>query len=574
MTRRAALQAISLAITCLGAWALNPARSIARPVIGQTPVTSLYLDPAPFLRAIALERVEIAQPISVVGITVPHHLLAADLIARGFWAVSGNLFDRIIILSPNHIARTPLLATTLQDFCTPLGDVKNDTAAASALLAHADFEESDRFDREHGVQALLPFVRWFFPEAKVVPIVVSATATRADWDKAIFAIEDLITPRTLLVQSTDFSHYLRPDIAVLRDQETLNVIAAKDREMAADLLHPDHMDSKGCQYIQMALQSKLDSHPVVIANRNSAEYVPGATNTTSYFVMAYLRRGTDRFPLSYEDQDVLYFAGDGLFGRWMTSCLADPEISKRLVAVVTDLTGGAPLIVNLEGPILDEPPVGLPINSHCMYASLAVPTLKAFNVCAASLANNHAFDLGEVGLQETISSLERAGIAPLLHGRSTNLGPCRVLALNFVNGRQRAGHPIIQSGEIEDLHELAAHPPLFAFVHWGSEYSNVHSEREEMIASALHNAGVGATIGAHTHVAADQIEVRQGGEYQFCYSLGNFVFDQSFPRTSGCLMEVRIFRQKTFATRLLAMPNLFEVGKTLSAPEAPGNRLS
>src|SRR5262245_5234656 len=191
-------------------------------------IPSLYPDRAPFLAAIEKERPRQKPDVRLTGIGVPHHLLAADLIARGFWAASGRSYDRIILVSPDHFNRSRRpLATTRQDIETPFGIVHNDEAATGRLLSNgALFDESDLFKQEHGIAAVLPFAKHFFPDARIVPIVVSYGSTRADWDAAVAMLEALVEPGTLIVQSTDYSHYLTQQIAVRRDQETLNVIAA------------------------------------------------------------------------------------------------------------------------------------------------------------------------------------------------------------------------------------------------------------------------------------------------------------------------------------------------------------
>jgi poly-gamma-glutamate synthesis protein (capsule biosynthesis protein) len=45
------------------------------------------------------------------------------------------------------------------------------------------------------------------------------------------------------------------------------------------------------------------------------------------------------------------------------------------------------------------------------------------------------------------------------------------------------------------------------------------------------------------------------------FSLGNLLFDQTSPRGSGALLEVRVFRQGTVAARVIPVPNLFELGR-------------
>ncbi|WP_375459103.1 AmmeMemoRadiSam system protein B [uncultured Enterovirga sp.] len=526
---------------------------------------SLYTDPQPFLAAIAAERQPApARPPTVTGITVPHHLLAADLIARGFWAAQGNRYDRIVILSPDHFNRSRKpLATSAHDFDTVFGRLATDRDAVGTLVADSElFEVSDLFDREHGIAALLPFAKHFFPDAKIVPIAISLRAGRAEWDRATALLEKLAGPGTLVVQSTDYSHYLPVVASLARDQETLNVIAAEDPAAIERLVSSDHMDSRGAQYVQMSLQASRGSRGTVIASRNSVEYVPHASRTTSYLVSVYATE-TEAFPYAYPDQEVLVFGGDAFPGRWLTKALATPAIADAIAARVRTLTGGAPLVLNLEGVLLTEPPEGIGDHLHAIHAGLALPILKAMNVKAAGLANNHSFDLGRDGYRETIAHLERTGIMPMPHGRVADLGPVRIIPLNFVGRNDRSGFPVVREGDLDTLCRAAARPPLVAFVHWGVEYATDIGPAEYEAARNLHRCGVGAIIGAHSHRAAARIEAPQGGEYALLPSLGNFLFDQTSPRGTGALLELRRFRQGTFAVRLIPLPNLFELGNAL-----------
>ncbi|MGN6682510.1 MAG: hypothetical protein ACTHKD_00700, partial [Devosia sp.] len=93
-------------------------------------------DPAPILAAIAKERPHFVPPPGVSGITVPHHLLAADLIARGFWAASAGHYRRIILISPDHFRKVQKpFGTTREDLRSVLGVVPSDAAGVAALAA-------------------------------------------------------------------------------------------------------------------------------------------------------------------------------------------------------------------------------------------------------------------------------------------------------------------------------------------------------------------------------------------------------------------------------------------------------
>jgi AmmeMemoRadiSam system protein B len=521
-----------------------------------------YLDQDTFLRAIDQERLSDIPRLRVTGISVPHHLLAADLIARGFWFAAGNNYDRVIILSPDHFNRSRRpLATTRRDSETSFGRLRNDRTATDLLLADTNlFDDLDALEKEHGISALTPFVKYFFPDAAIVPIAISYRASRADWDRALTLLEAIAGPNVLVVQSTDFSHYLSADVARQRDQETLNIIAANDLEAAVRLVQPDHLDSKAAQYLQMRLQSgTFKSYGTVIGNRNSAHYGGAGVRTTSYIVTVYSDRQPMGPELRYPDQQVVYFGGDTFLGRWLTAPLADDAVAKAVVAHVTSYTGGAPLLLNLEGAVLEEPPEGIGNEIHVMHASIAIPILAALNVTVASLANNHSFDLGSAGYSETRRLLERAGIKPLGHKEIIDAGAFRLVGLNFIGKSDYHGYPVVRDGDLKELCRMQARPPLIAFVHWGQEYTKVAGAPEYASAEAMQACGVSAVIGAHSHQAASAIEAMQGGEYQMTFSLGNLLFDQRSSRSSGALLEFRMFEQGTYATRLIPIPNLFEL---------------
>ena len=90
----------------------------------------------------------------------------------------------------------------------------------------------------------------------------------------------------------------------------------------------------------------------------------------------------------------------------------------------------------------------------------------------------------------------------------------------------------------------------------------VAGDEERRIADALSQCGVSLIVGNHSHQAADAIEPLRGGAVQTVYSLGNFIFDQTSPRGTGALLEVRTFKQGTIAARLIPIPNLFELSRS------------
>jgi AmmeMemoRadiSam system protein B len=525
-----------------------------------------------FTRALAKELPATARPLPVTGITVPHHLLAADLIARGVWAASGNAYDRILVISPDHFRRSRRpIATTRRGFDTALGPVDVDQAAAEVLINRADLvDDSDLFTHEHGITALLPFLRHVFPHTPAIPVTLGIGTSREEWDTAVALLKQIISPHTLVVQSTDYSHFLLPNVAQGRDQETLNVIAMDDPARIAGLHQPSHLDSKAAQYVQMRLQHDVfNAFAAVVANRNSFEYVREKARSTSYVVTVYATDSAALSSLVYPDQQITYFGGDVFLGRWFTAPLLSKSAQSGITEGVRRLTAGQPLVVNLEGVITAAPPIGVPPARHVMDDGLAGPILNAINVTVAGLANNHSSDLGRDGLAASEQALKARGIRALPHMTVADLGGFRLVALNFVGAGDFKGYPVARGSglhgrgagksDLARLCKVPARPPLVALVHWGKEFTSLAGEGELGIAEELAGCGVSLVIGAHSHRASSGFEMIAGGESLMLFSLGNLLFDQTAPHGTGSIVELRVFKQGTFATRLIPAPNFYDM---------------
>jgi poly-gamma-glutamate capsule biosynthesis protein CapA/YwtB (metallophosphatase superfamily) len=379
-----------------------------------------------------------------------------------------------------------------------------------------------------------------------------------------------MTSGTLIVQSTDYSHYLLPGTARQRDQETLNLIATGAPAAVATLHQANHIDSKAAQYVQMRLQSEFfRSHQVVIANRNSTEYSHSTAPSTSYIVSVYAQDSAILSQFAYDDHDLSYFGGDVFLGRFFTEPLSNQNTIDELVATVRRATGGGQrLIVNLEGAMSLLPVVTYLPERHIMDAGLVLPILKRMNVRAASLANNHGYDLGPAGVRQMLPLLSSADVQPVQNMQCLDLGRFRMIALNFVGDGDHRGYPVVRkSGDAvaaiapEDRLQIlaaAGKPPLVAFIHWGREYTREPSSLERAIAEDLARCGVTLVIGAHSHQPS-KLEVAAQGEAVMLYSLGNLLFDQTSPKGDGVLLEVRTFSQGTIAVREVSIPNLYEL---------------
>jgi AmmeMemoRadiSam system protein B len=134
---------------------------------------------------------------------------------------------RVVLLGPAHTVGFHGIALPAVDALrTPLGDVPVD--GELEFRAHAFpfvIDEARAHAREHSLEVHLPFLQRTLGDFTVVPLCVG----RARPDEVADLLEALWGgPETLIVVSTDLSHYLPYPEAQRVDQETVQSILALD----------------------------------------------------------------------------------------------------------------------------------------------------------------------------------------------------------------------------------------------------------------------------------------------------------------------------------------------------------
>jgi len=528
---------------------------------GDAPFPPFYANHTLFEGALAATADIAPAPDPVRAVTVPHHLAAPDLIALGLRR-AGGAPRRIVVLLPDHFHRLRShFGTTQNGFETLLGPVPPDPEAEN-LIASGFAEPTCLFDREHGLRAILPFLARLYPGVPVLPLAIGIGAEREEWEAAVTALVPLVDRDTLLVQSSDFSHYLPHHEARQRDQQVLNLMAAGDLDAIAALRQPDHVDSLAALYITTRLMADQGAAPVVIANRNQQEGEASfLKETTSYVVALYQSPGADPGPAP-GGAPVYMLGGDFFTGRVLTGLLSDELVADRVTEAALAATRGLPLVLNLEGVLLPEVPATLEHLTLGMPAALAIDMARRLNVAAFGLANNHAGDLGASGRTLTRAALTEAGIPFAGPGEALGLPGLRIVPLTDLDGSARPPDRRLGAEMLDTLVSPDPTTPTLAFLHWGQEWITDPSDRERDLALAMSRRGVAAVVGAHPHAASTGASVLNGGDTLVVHSLGNFLFDQRPPEASGALVEVRTFPQGTLFLRQIPLPPLYEIARS------------
>jgi hypothetical protein len=147
--------------------------------------------------------------------------IAASIYAR--LAPLRGRVRRVVLVGPAHrVYVTGAAIPSARAFGSPLGDVTLDAEALAALRSLPFVEESDRAHAlEHSLEVHLPFLQAVLGDFLLVPIVVG-DADPGQMARILEAVWG--GDETLVVVSSDLSHYLPYEAARARDRNTADAI--------------------------------------------------------------------------------------------------------------------------------------------------------------------------------------------------------------------------------------------------------------------------------------------------------------------------------------------------------------
>lgn len=195
---------------------------------------------------------------------------------------------RVVLLGPAHrVAVRGLAAPTVATFETPLGMVALDRAAIDALADLPQVTSSDvAHAQEHSLEVQLPFLQQVLGRFAVVPLAVgqaSASEVAEVLDRLWGGDE------TVVVISTDLSHYLPHAQARAADAATVDRILALDPSI-------DHDQACGATPLNGALRvaQARGLTPRLLDLRNSGDTAGDRSRVVGYGAIAFRDEAGDR----------------------------------------------------------------------------------------------------------------------------------------------------------------------------------------------------------------------------------------------------------------------------------------
>ncbi|MDR1808712.1 MAG: AmmeMemoRadiSam system protein B [Propionibacteriaceae bacterium] len=216
------------------------------------------------------------------AVIAPHagYVYSGSTAALAYATLAGAAFQQIVVLGPCHHVGIRALATPQADaFATPLGEV---TVWAEGVRRAEAFEQvvpaAAVHTEEHSLEVQLPFLQRVLPDRPVLPLAVGwvtpeqvAEVIQAFWD-----------PATLIVVSSDLSHYHPYDDARRRDRVTLDQILGLDGPL-------DHDQACGATPINglLAAAPALGLQATLLGACNSGDTAGDKRRVVGYAAVAF-----------------------------------------------------------------------------------------------------------------------------------------------------------------------------------------------------------------------------------------------------------------------------------------------
>ncbi len=242
----------------------------------------------------------------LIALIVPHagYVYSGQVAAYGFKQLANRRFKRVIIIGTSH--KTTFEGAVLTDydyFETPLGKIKVDKDFNKKLIdSNKQITANNNVhDGEHCLEVELPFLQKTLNGFKIVPILFGSTNAN-NCIMLLNSLSSLIDKDTLIVASTDLSHYYKYDTANILDKTGLDLIEQNDFQKYFDMIAEGKTEACGSSAVvtTMMIASQLGANRGQILNHaNSGDTSGDKTRVVGYGSIAFYKDG---FSLSESDK--------------------------------------------------------------------------------------------------------------------------------------------------------------------------------------------------------------------------------------------------------------------------------
>ncbi|MFA5105944.1 MAG: AmmeMemoRadiSam system protein B [Candidatus Micrarchaeia archaeon] len=143
----------------------------------------------------------------------------------------------VVFIGPNHTGIGTPVSVSLDDWATPLGVCGCDRQLAEKIISNSSVcrDDESAHAAEHSIEVQLPFLQFLNPRARIVCICMGDTRLETALDLSSSLSKSISSTRdTVLVASSDFTHYEKAEAAKERDMEAMKLIEKLDMRGFSD----------------------------------------------------------------------------------------------------------------------------------------------------------------------------------------------------------------------------------------------------------------------------------------------------------------------------------------------------
>ena len=225
------------------------------------------------------------------GVILPHHTMTAREAARIYKGLAEKIQPRtVFILCPDHYESGGSRVITADNisFETVYGRLDVDGDLAEKLSAQTGALRCSRpFKNEHGVYFHAPFIKKYFPGARIVPVLLPWRNAEESNSRIAAFIARNSSDKTFVIASVDCSHFQIRDAADFHDESTFDAVI----NFRMGKLYHCEIDSPPSAYVCMSVMDQLGCRKAVrLLHTNSDEFVKRREpSTTSHQYFAFYK---------------------------------------------------------------------------------------------------------------------------------------------------------------------------------------------------------------------------------------------------------------------------------------------
>ena len=217
---------------------------------------------------------EIDIPKEINGLIVPHagYIFSGAIAGKAFSLLkkSEKVFDRAIILAPSHYESFRGIRA-INEIETPLGEIK---------ITENDYP---KLEYEHAIDNQVPFLQKL-EISEVLPLVIGEIDKNQIKEAVEYITEELQkNPHTIIVVSTDLSHFLDNDNAIKTDKQTLEIIQNLNSEETEKI----NACGKYPLEILIELCRQKNWQPQLIEYKNSGDVIGDKSRVVGYASLVF-----------------------------------------------------------------------------------------------------------------------------------------------------------------------------------------------------------------------------------------------------------------------------------------------